>query len=225
MIQMKPFLFTPYFQDKITSKLHGYHSNIVATLWQCWCQHCLNVAQWCGNIHLLLLNVPTMLWTSKQCCVYQCCISTKIPMLPQCHHNVGQCCNNVVLTLCEHCDSAAPNVGNKCWDNIQTMLCECCGSVTPHCWWLTLRLRSGNIVWALWQCCSPVLGSNIETTFTQCCVNVVVTLGTNIETASPKATLCEHCGNITMPHTQFEHLSTWKTLVADLILGKYWHDI
>ena len=60
------------------------------------------------------------------------------------------------------------DIGDWCGDNVQAMLCECCVNVTPQCWWPMLRPSSGNIVWTLWQCHSPMSVTDIKTIFRQC---------------------------------------------------------
>ena len=54
-------------------------------------------------------------------------------------------------------------------------------------------------MWAWWQYHSPMLGTNVETTFRQCCVNVVLTLLPKNDDwywDNVQAVMCESCVNI-----------------------------
>ena len=88
---------------------------------------------------------PDNVWT-----LHQHCISTKIPMLPQHCHNVGQHWDNVEATLCECCHY--PMLGN----DIETMFRQHCVNIVA----MSLSM----------------LGTIIQTTFRQHCVNIVWTL-------------------------------------------------
>ena len=87
------------------------------------------------------------------------------------------------------------NVGHQHWDNIHTILPEHCVNVGPQCWAPTLRWHSHNIAWMLCEHWSPTSGTDVQTTFTQHCLNVVSmsvpTVESNIAT-----TFTQHCLNI-----------------------------
>ena len=111
-------------------------------------------SQCCGNVHLwILLNVPTMLcWLRDNNVCIHC---TNVVFWPK-----SQLFNNIVTMLAEV---------SECWDNVQATLCECYGNITRQCCGLPLRQHLGNIVLTL----LPMLGTDIDTTFRQHCVNVV----------------------------------------------------
>ena len=140
-------------------------------------------------------------------------------MLRQCSHNIAwmlcerrsptlgtdietmftQCCLNVVWTL-------VPNVGHQLWDIIHTTLPECYVSIGPQRW----EWCCHNIHTVLPECglnIIPNVESNIATTFTQCCLNIVSmdqwwdNVGTNVVTTLPQ------CWGVSLVRTHWLPLS------------------
>ena len=120
------------------------------------------------------------------------------------------CWENVIYTLCQHCISSRPQY------------CHNVGQHPP-----ALGQWIGNVVWTLWQCHSPALGTDIYTTFRQHCVNIVAMslwiLWTDIET---KFRQC--CVNVvailwTKFDTTFsQHCVHFvSTLVTNNVLGRF----
>ena len=127
--------------------------------------------------------------------------SMSVPTLRQCS-NVDTFIHpsNIVWTSRHRCVDVVPtfycnpnpNFATKLsqlWPmlaNIQAMLCEFCGNVTPCC--------ENCVAMSLSK-----LGTNIETTFRQCCVNVVWTSVPNIGDQhwdNIQVTLCERWVNV-----------------------------
>ena len=70
----------------------------------------------------------------------------------------------------------------ECWGNVGPLMAtssQRCGNITSPLWGLALRKCSGNVVW-MWPHHSPVLGTDVERTIRQFCVNAVAALLSNI---------------------------------------------
>ena len=149
-----------------------------------------------------------------------------------------QCCNvgdwhwdNIQAALCECCGNVASNIGDRHWDNVQATLCECPWQRCSPGWWLMLRQHSGNIVWTLWKHHSPMLVTDVETMFRQCCVNVVEMSLPNVgDRENVQATLLEHCLNVAaqcwelmlVPSCTAVQYCTWSSQVQNDSYIKIW---
>ena len=184
----------------------------------------LLLQHWANVVATLLPNIATMLTCRQFTTCWEALLPQRwvniVPTLYQSCLRLYQCCGYVVWMLCKHWSpslvtniettfkqrcvkvvaTSLPNIGDRHGEDIQAMLHECCGNVAHRHWWPMLRQRSDNVAWTLWQCHSPMLVTNIEAMFRQCCMNVVAMSLPNVGDRwwdNILAMLREHCGNVT----------------------------
>ncbi len=130
---------------------------------------------------------------------------------------LGKCCGNLALNVVPTLFSRYFTTFQQHCQGVQAMLCECCHCLVWTLYWCCAKVvptlyqccanvdaQHGNhtklqclhnVVQTLWQCWSPTLGTDIETRFRQCCVNIVAMPLPNVRRGGGMM-LWQHSGNV-----------------------------